>query len=73
VTHKSCGGLRVERDEKLSAHLFSKEGCEVALHNNLVSAVDIYSIALPQRFVQCIKSFPVFSLIYYVIKNNMLE
>jgi len=66
VTYKICGGLRVKRDEKLSVHLFSKEGCEVALHNNLMSTVAIYCIALPQRFVECIKSFPVFSLIYSV-------
>lgn len=47
VTHKRRWGLRVERDEKLSVHLFSKEGYEVALHNNLVSAVTLYCIALP--------------------------
>jgi len=64
VTHKSCGGLRVERDEKLSVYLISKEACEVALQNNLVSAVALYSIAFSQRFVECIKLFPVFSLIY---------
>lgn len=61
MTHKICGGLRVKRDEKLSVHLFSKEGCEVALHNNLVSAVAIYCIALLEQFDECIKSFPVFS------------
>jgi hypothetical protein len=66
VTHKRCEGLRVERDEKLSVHLFSKEGYEVALHNNLVSTVTLYCIALPQPFVECIKSFSVFSFIDYV-------